>query len=285
MSPSLREKFPSQKKGKWTFGIPREYNLPSLHPSTSKAWSVAISKLQASGNQIKRVSLPRTKEALSAYYVIATAEAASNLARYDGVRYGFKREDEGYRDSVLASREEGLGQEVRRRILLGNYTLSATYDAFHTLVQDFGYFWEALTFSAFESYFIQAQRVRRLIQHSFDTIFSTPNLFHPQHPQQHQPTLNLSGEDPPDQRDKCDVILCPTTVGPAPALKEISKMTPVETYVNDVFTVPGSLAGLPAINIPVQIDGDIVGLQIVGQVGMDLEVLEAAGHLETLLNS
>jgi len=87
------------------------------------------------------------------------------------------------------------------------------------------------------------------------------------------------------QQEKCDILLCPTTVGPAPELESISSMTPVETYVNDVFTVPGSLAGLPAINIPVKVDGHLVGLQLLGQVGADILVLEAAKHLEQLLSN
>jgi aspartyl-tRNA(Asn)/glutamyl-tRNA(Gln) amidotransferase subunit A len=91
------------------------------------AWSVAISLLQSAGHKITPISLPRTKEALSAYYVLATAEAASNFARYDGVRYGYHSPVEGYRESVLATRAHALGDEVRRRILLGNYTLSARY--------------------------------------------------------------------------------------------------------------------------------------------------------------
>ena len=93
----------------------------------SKAWSVAISRLQSTGHTVGRINLPRTKEALSAYYVLATAEAASNLARYDGVRYGYHIDGEGYQDGVFASRAYGFGDEVRRRILLGNYTLSARY--------------------------------------------------------------------------------------------------------------------------------------------------------------
>ena len=139
---------------------------------------------------------------------------------------------------------------------------------------------ERLIFRAFESYFIQAQRVRRLIQHSFDTIFSRPNILHNQ-PQTPEPAKSTS----PAGGEKCDVILCPTTVGPAPALETISQMTTVEGYVNDVFTVPASLAGLPAVSIPVRVGGDIVGLQVVGQVGMDIEVLEAAEHLESLLHA
>ena len=125
---------------------------------------------------------------------------------------------------------------------------------------------------AFESYFIQAQRVRRLIQYSFDDVFSQENILH-RRPQQIE------------SQGKCDFILCPTAIGPAPALSTISSLSPVETYVNDVFTVPGSLAGLPSISIPVQIDGHILGLQLVGQVGTDIILLSAAQSLESILHS
>ena len=126
---------------------------------------------------------------------------------------------------------------------------------------------------AFESYFIQAQKVRRLIQYSFDGVFSHNNILH--RPPQRQPSL----------QSKCDVILCPTTIGPAPSLSTISSLTPVETYVNDVFTVPGSLAGLPSISIPVHVDGHILGLQLLGQVGTDTLLLYIAKNLESLLHS
>jgi aspartyl-tRNA(Asn)/glutamyl-tRNA(Gln) amidotransferase subunit A len=125
---------------------------------------------------------------------------------------------------------------------------------------------------AFESYFIQAQRVRRLIQYSFDDVFMTENALHP------------PGKERMPQ-EKCDVILCPTTVGPAPELSAIAGLLPVEMYVNDVFTVPGSLAGLPAISIPVSVDGEMVGLQLMGQVGTDALVLRTANHLSEILAS
>jgi aspartyl-tRNA(Asn)/glutamyl-tRNA(Gln) amidotransferase subunit A len=262
MPQAPRARLPTKSALPWTFGVPQEYNLPSLHPAMSHAWSVAIQRLQSAGNKVRKISLPRTKEALSAYYVLATAEAASNLARYDGVRYGHHAGITGYQESVFTSRAEGLGDEVRRRILLGNYTLSARYEYFSSMPKC----------RAFESYFIQAQRVRRLIQQSFDDVFSTKNILH-----SNRSTQNV--------QEKCDVIICPTAVGPAPALDSISSMTPVETYFNDVFTVPGSLAGLPAISIPVQVDGHILGLQLVGQVGTDALVLEAAKHLEELLRN
>jgi aspartyl-tRNA(Asn)/glutamyl-tRNA(Gln) amidotransferase subunit A len=123
---------------------------------------------------------------------------------------------------------------------------------------------------AFESYFIQAQRVRRLIQYSFDDVFSVENVLH-------------RCRSPTSTQSQCDILLCPTTVGPAPELASISSLTPVETYLNDVFTVPGSLAGLPAVSIPVQVDGHIVGLQLLGQVGTDSLVLQVAKDLEQIL--
>lgn len=115
--------------------------------------------------------------------------------------------------------------------------------------------------------------MRRLIQYGFDDVFELENELH-------RPNAGQMSS-----QEKCHVLLCPTAVGPAPAISTISSMTPVETYVNDVFTVPASLAGLPAINIPVQVDGLIVGLQLVGQVGTDVLVLEAAKELEGILRS
>jgi aspartyl-tRNA(Asn)/glutamyl-tRNA(Gln) amidotransferase subunit A len=257
---AIRSQFPISSRRKFTFGVPHEYNIPSLHPSMSKVWSIAIAQLQSAGHKVIKVSLPRTKEALSAYYVLATAEAASNLARYDGVRYGFNSQGNGYKDTLLSSRAGGFGDEVRRRILLGNYTLSARYSFAHDS-----------DCRAFESYFVQAQRVRRLIQYSFDDVFSAENILHNR---ANKRTGNM---------EKCDIILCPTAVGPAPELSAISSLTPVETYVNDVFTVPGSLAGLPAINIPMRTDGHIMGLQLLGQVGSDVVVLQAGEELEQIL--
>jgi aspartyl-tRNA(Asn)/glutamyl-tRNA(Gln) amidotransferase subunit A len=116
---------------------------------------------------------------------------------------------------------------------------------------------------------VQAQRVRRLIQYSFDDVFSFDNILH----------SRRSGS----AGGKCDFILCPTTIGPAPELSSIATMTPVETFVNDVFTVPGSLAGLPAISLPVQVHGHYVGLQLLGQVGADNVLLEVAKSVEDLL--
>ena len=113
--------------------------------------------------------------------------------------------------------------------------------------------------------------MRRLIQYSFDNIFSHPNPLHTHRPYTSSKT--------------CDLILCPTAVGPAPTLKGIASLKPVETYINDVFTVPASLAGLPAVSVPVRVNGRILGIQVIGQVGMDAVVLEAAKDLERVLMS
>jgi aspartyl-tRNA(Asn)/glutamyl-tRNA(Gln) amidotransferase subunit A len=131
---AARDLFPKEVPDKLTIGIPQEYNLPSLHPAMVAAWSTAISALQQAGHKIVKISLPTTKEALSTYYVIATAEAASNLARYDGVRFGRHEELNDYEQSLMTSRGEGFGDEVRRRILLGNYSLSSKSVSLYTHV-------------------------------------------------------------------------------------------------------------------------------------------------------
>jgi aspartyl-tRNA(Asn)/glutamyl-tRNA(Gln) amidotransferase subunit A len=131
---AARDLFPKDIPDKFTIGIPQEYNLPSLHSAMKAAWSSAISSLQSAGHAILKISLPRTKEALSTYYVIASAEAASNLARYDGIRFGHHCEMNDYRHSLVTSRAKGFGDEVRRRILLGNYSLSSRHCPVRRLV-------------------------------------------------------------------------------------------------------------------------------------------------------
>jgi aspartyl-tRNA(Asn)/glutamyl-tRNA(Gln) amidotransferase subunit A len=205
------------------------------------------------------IRLPATQHALSAYYVLAPAEASSNLAKYDGVRYGSRAEGiDGTPDSVLFARTrgQGLGPEVQRRILLGAFSLSA---------------------QAIDNYFIQAQKVRRLVQHDFNRAFATKN-----------PLLNdTSGSA--DDENKVDVIICPTAPTLAPSLVSVEDQDPIQAYMNDVFTVPASLAGLPAVSVPVQIAADekntehgkpnseeTAGIQIIGQYGDDKLVLKVA---------
>lgn len=252
-------------------GVPIEYNISELDPGIRQAWKNALKLFQEKGCTVVPVSLPNTKHALSAYYVIAPAEAASNLSKYDGVRYGTRSDSSDSAVDVLYSktRGEGFGDEVKRRILLGSYTLSS---------------------EAIDNYFIKAQKVRRLVQRDFDRVFSLPNLLRPSE------QFDLSDMDESVELDnklgpsQVDFIVCPTAPTPPPTLDDISKQTPVDTYMNDVFTVPASLAGLPAISIPFPIPEEhqrpntpaYAGIQIIGQYSDDHRLLETARLLENL---
>ena len=188
--------------------------------------------------------------------MLAPAEASSNLAKYDGVRYGSRADGiDGTPESVLfaKTRGRGFGPEVQRRILLGAFSLSA---------------------QAIDNYFIQAQKVRRLVQEDFDKVFAKLN-----------PLSNeITYSD--ETKDKVDVLLCPTAPSLAPSLSNIKGQDPIQAYMNDVFTVPASLAGLPAISIPVPIQNEeqrpssSVGMQIIGQYGDDKLVLDFAKELQ-----
>lgn len=220
--------------------------------------------MQRQGHTIHPVSLPSTQLALSAYYVLAPAEASSNLAKYDGVRYGTRAEGpdtDGKPESSLyaSTRGEGFGSEVKRRILLGAFSLSA---------------------DAIDNYFIQAQRVRRLVQRDFDSVFSTRHPF-----SSYQDLLAEPGSKPAD----VDVLLCPTAPSSPPQLSKLldggSESSPLDAYMNDVFTVPASLAGLPAISVPVSAgqdsaEGDLAGIQVIGQYGNDELVLKVGELIE-----
>ncbi|MCB2045324.1 MAG: Asp-tRNA(Asn)/Glu-tRNA(Gln) amidotransferase subunit GatA, partial [Novosphingobium sp.] len=195
-------------------GIPREYRMDGMDTDVVKSWDDGIAWLRDAGASVVDVSLPHTQYALPAYYIIAPAEASSNLARYDGVRYGLRDLPEGanLQDMYAATRAAGFGDEVKRRILIGTYVLSAGF---------------------YDAYYTQAQKVRTLISHDFKSAFS-----------------------------QCDVILAPTTPTAAFALGEKSG-DPLEMYLNDVFSVPASLAGLPAMSVPAGLnrEGLPLGLQ------------------------
>jgi len=209
------------------------------------------------------IRLPTTQQALSAYYVLAPAEASSNLAKYDGVRFGSRAEGiDGTPDSVLfaKTRGQGFGPEVQRRILLGAFSLSA---------------------QAIDNYFIQAQKIRRLVQQDFNRVFASPNPL-------------LDAEETVAETEGVDVIICPTALSTTPSLAEVENQDPVHSYMNDVFTVPASLAGLPAITLPTFTPYkeksqsstvpdsffNTVGLQIIGQYGDDELVLYTAEQME-----
>ncbi|OTB01793.1 hypothetical protein M426DRAFT_323151 [Hypoxylon sp. CI-4A] len=255
-----------------TFGIPIEYNIEELDPRIRQGWQTAARKIEELGGRVVPVSLPSTKNALSAYYVIAPAEAASNLSKYDGIRYG-QRNTEQSSDSFegilyAKTRETGFGSEVKRRIVLGSYTLSS---------------------EAMDNYFIQAQKVRRLVKRDFNRVFKLSDPLEDDQP------FDLSDMDDSVQLEnkfgpaQVDFLLSPTAPTTPPLLEDVMKQTPLDSYMNDVFTVPASLAGLPAVSIPMDIPVDPTkeeesllsfgGLQLVGQYWDDARLLSVADVL------
>ncbi|HWK42740.1 MAG TPA: Asp-tRNA(Asn)/Glu-tRNA(Gln) amidotransferase subunit GatA [Croceibacterium sp.] len=219
-------------KGK-KVGIPREYRMDGTDEEILKSWDAGIAWLKDAGAEVVDVSLPHTKYALPAYYIVAPAEASSNLARYDGVRYGLRDLPEGanLQEMYAATRAAGFGDEVKRRILIGTYVLSAGF---------------------YDAYYTQAQKVRALIARDFELAFA-----------------------------QCDVILAPTT--PTAAFPLGDKLDdPLAMYLNDVFSVPASLAGLPAMSVPAGLNGEglPLGLQIIGRPFDEQGVLNAGLAIE-----
>lgn len=200
-----------------TIGIPDEYRVDGIPDEINQMWEDGIEWLKSAGASVKNISLPHTEHALATYYIIAPAEASSNLARYDGVRYGLRVDGDDLIDTYKNTRSEGFGEEVQRRILIGTYVLSAGY---------------------YDAYYNQARRVRSLIAQDFEQVFE----------------------------DGIDAILTPTA--PSAAF-EIGANTddPVQMYLNDIFTIPTSLAGLPGMSLPAGRDSDglPLGLQIIGR--------------------
>ncbi|KAJ5975163.1 Amidase [Penicillium waksmanii] len=240
-------------------------------PTIRTAWLLSLAHLQKQGHTIHPISLPTTKHALSAYYVLAPAEASSNLAKYDGVRYGTRGDGpdgNGQPDGVLYSntRGVGFGSEVQRRILLGTFSLSA---------------------DSMDNYFIQAQRVRRLVQRDFNAVFSVQ---HPLFDVQAVQSDSVGAGAGTGAGAEVDVIVCPTAPSSPPRLSDLTgdsgQSSPLDAYVNDVFTVPASLAGLPAISVPVTVAessrdsgaDELAGIQVVGQYGDD-ELVMSVGEL------
>uniref|UniRef100_A0A0W0GE96 Glutamyl-tRNA(Gln) amidotransferase subunit A, mitochondrial n=1 Tax=Moniliophthora roreri TaxID=221103 RepID=A0A0W0GE96_MONRR len=241
-------------------GVPQEYFTREVSPSILNSTRKAIKALQTLGAQIIPVSLPSTSYALSAYYVLASAEASSNLARYDGIEYGMRVEPTPGSDLTKTSklyahtRSEGFGEEVKKRVLLGIY---------------------ALTADAFDNYFLQAQKVRQLVRNDFDRVFRWRNR-----------RTNTPQEIDPQG---VDVLIHPSAICIAPPLpRKGSSTNPLDSYLQDVMTVPASLAGLPAISTPVpqetggdkESDGWPVGVSIVGQWGYDRLLMDVAILLE-----
>ena len=214
-------------------GIPKEYRVDGMPGEIDRLWADGVQWLKDAGAEIVEVSLQHTHYALATYYIVAPAEASSNLARYDGVRYGARvAPDNGNLDDMYAAtRSAGFGAEVKRRIMIGTYVLSAGF---------------------YDAYYMKAQKVRALIARDFEQAWST-----------------------------CDVLLTPTAPSAAFALGE-KTADPIAMYLNDVFTVPASLAGLPAMSVPGGVDarGLPLGLQIIGRPLDEMGVLNAAYALE-----
>ncbi|PCH44569.1 amidase signature enzyme [Wolfiporia cocos MD-104 SS10] len=237
-------------------GIPQEYFPAELHPSIVQPVRKMLQHLRSRGATLVPVSLPSTPYALSAYYVLSSAEASSNMARYDGIQYGSYVEpppgmDKTKTANVYAyTRSAGFGAEVQKRILLGTYALSA---------------------DAFDNYFLQAQRVRKLIRADFDRVFKIPNVL------QEGGTPSSEG---------VHVLVHPSAIRTAPPLPsrdldpDAEDGAILDAYVQDVLTVPASLAGLPAVSIPAGVgdDGWPVGVSVVGQWGCD-DVVLAVGKI------
>ena len=217
-------------------GIPREYRMDGMPEEIEKLWTRGAEMLRDAGAEIVDISLPHTHYALPAYYVIAPAEASSNLARYDGVRFGHRAKlapGEGITEMYEKTRAEGFGAEVQRRVMIGTYVLSAGF---------------------YDAYYNRARKVRTLIKRDFEEAFA----------------------------QGVDAILTPATPSAAFGLGAMETADPVEMYLNDVFTVPVNMAGLPGIALPAGLDaqGLPLGLQLIGQPWDEARLLNIAHLLE-----
>ena len=216
-------------------GIPKEFRSDKLPASTQKSWDECANLLKTNGAEIVDISLPHTMSALPAYYIIAPAEASSNLARYDGVRYGLRVKGNDLIDMYEKTRSEGFGDEVKRRILIGTYVLSSGY---------------------YDAYYIKAQKIRSLIKSDYVEAFK-----------------------------KVDAILTPST--PSTAFEIANEPSdPVQNYLNDIFTVPVNLAGLPGISIPFANDENNlpIGLQLITNSFEEQKLLNVARNIEETIN-
>ena len=216
-------------------GIPQEYTLDGMPEEIQALWDQGAAWMKEAGAEIKPVSLPHTKYALPAYYIVAPAEASSNLARYDGVRYGLRVEGNTLDEMYENTRGAGFGAEVRRRVMIGTYVLSAGY---------------------YDAYYVKAQQVRTIILNEFNSVF-----------------------------EDVDVLLTPTA--PNAAFPMDAKMDdPVKMYLNDVFTVPANMAGLPGISVPAGLNkhGLPLGLQVIAKPFDEETMFRAAYALERAAN-
>jgi len=229
-SSNLTEKIKGLK-----IGIPKEYRVDKMPTEIDDLWKKGIDYLKDAGAIIKNISLEHTMYALPTYYIVAPAEASSNLARYDGVKYGHRARGKNLIEMYENTRSEGFGNEVKRRILIGTYVLSSGY---------------------YDAYYLKAQKVRQLIKNDFDKAFKN-----------------------------VDAILTPST--PSSAFKMGEKSDdPVSMYLNDIFTVPVNLSGLPAISVPAGYDKNNLplGLQLIGKAFDEQTILNLSLAIEKRAN-
>jgi len=215
-------------------GVPRKFLGEQLDAAVRESFDALVASMRSEGATVVDVDLPHASHGLAAYYIIANAEASANLARFDGVRYGHRTTRAATLDEMYTrTREEGFGAEVKRRVLLGTYVLSAGY---------------------YDAYYRRAQQVRTLIIRDFTTAFAA-----------------------------CDVVALPTAPTPAFALGEKTE-DPILMYMNDVFTIPVNLAGLPGISVPCGLspDGLPIGAQLIGRAFDEVGLLRAAASVERL---
>lgn len=213
-------------------GVPKEYFIEGIRPEVKEIVLKSMEQLKSLGAEILEISLPHTKYAVPTYYVLAPAEASSNLARFDGVRYGYRSEDSKNMENLYVnSRSEGFGDEVKRRIMIGTYVLSAGF---------------------YDAYFKKAQKVRRLIQEDFQKAFK-----------------------------QVDVIVTPVT--PSVAFQLSEQKTPIELYLEDIFTIPANLAGIPGLSVPAgMIEGLPVGIQFLGKAFHEGDLLQVGSAFEQI---
>ena len=214
-------------------GLPRAFFTNELDPQVATATQQALAELEKRGAVLVDIDLPNIDLSLPAYYVIAPAEASANLSRFDGVRFGYRCENpKDLNDLYERSRSEGFGAEVQRRILVGTYALSASF---------------------FDAYYVQAQKIRRLIKNDFVQALS-----------------------------EVDMIASPTTPTPAFKIGEKSDK-PSDMYLQDVFTISANLAGIPGLSMPCgQVDGLPVGLQLLGNYFDEARLLGVAHQFQQI---
>ena len=216
-------------------GVPKEYFIAGINEEVEKCIKHLLNILEKEGAEIIEISLPHTEYAVATYYIIAPAEASSNLARYDGVKFGYRAENyEDLLDMYKKTRAEGFGDEVKRRIMIGTYALSSGY---------------------YDAYYLKAAKVRNLIKQDFQNAFNV-----------------------------VDVIMCP--VSPTTAFKIGEKIdNPLDMYLNDIFTIPVNLAGLPGLSLPAGKDSNNlpIGLQIIGNYFQENKLLNIAYNVEQCL--